>query len=127
MLALFTSLKTAQFWLKAAPYLVIAAAVLSGILWVHHMQSTIAKQDQQINTLAVNLKAEQQARARDVAGLTTLTQGLARVSADSAKDAQALSETIDAKSPHPVSPELGAFLDRLRTADTPAAVARATK
>jgi hypothetical protein len=127
VIAAFAALKTARFWLKAAPWIAAVVATLALVAWVHGMQAIIAKQSNQINTLAVNLRAEQDGRKRDVQGLTVLAQGLAKISTDSAKDTAILGATIDAKNPKPVSHELAAFLGRLRDADSAAAVVQAAK
>jgi peptidoglycan hydrolase CwlO-like protein len=111
------SLKTAQFWLKVAPWVVSAIALIGVVLWVRGMQSTIEEQREQISDLSGNLKSETAARERDVAGLTALAQGLAAAATTTKRDAQILSETIDAAHPTPSSPALAAFLASLRAAD----------
>jgi hypothetical protein len=109
------------------PYIAIGLAVAGFYLWVTGMQHTIAKQNAQINTLAVNLRAEQVARSKDVAGLTVLAKGTAAIAVDTARDATALQETVSAQNAKPSSPELAAFLGRLRDADSAAAVVQAAK
>jgi hypothetical protein len=74
----------------------------------------IAKQGAQIEALKIELDAEKAARQRDVQGLTTLAEGIIDASSARSLDETALRETIDAHNPKPVSPELAAFLDRLR-------------
>jgi hypothetical protein len=117
MITVFAALKTARFWLRATPYIVAVAILIGFVLWIRGMQSTIADQSSQINKLAVNLRTEQVARAKDVAGLTTLSSGLLAASSAKDKDQAALQETIDAAHPTPVSAGLAALLGCLRQAD----------
>jgi hypothetical protein len=111
------SLLTLPRLLKAAPWIVAGLALLGVVLWVRGMQATITKQRGQINELAVNLKAEQSARQRDIAGLTTLATGLAKVATDNKRDSSILAETIDRANPAPSSDQLRKFLNSLREAD----------
>jgi hypothetical protein len=106
----------ARYW----PALGIAGALLIGWLYVSHLRSTVETQADEINTLAVNLRAEQDARKRDVAGLTTLSKGLTQVATDTKRDATILAETINASNPAPASPRLSDFLRGLREADAAA-------
>ncbi|WP_420140192.1 hypothetical protein [Sphingomonas sp.] len=99
------------------PWIAGAIAILTFYLWIHSMQAKIARQDAQINTLAMNLKAEQAARAKDVAGLTALSSGLLAASSAKSADQKALSETIDATNPTPVSAGLASLLGCLREND----------
>jgi len=100
------------------PYLAAGLVVLGFVLWIHGMQAKIAKQAGQITTLQTDLATEQQARQRDVAGLTSLSSGLLAASSAKDKDQAALQETIDATHPAPVSPGLAALLGCLRAADS---------
>lgn len=103
---------------KFGPWMLLALALLGIILWIHGMQSTIADQKTQIGTLTVNLQNEQAERKADVAGLTTLSQGLVAASSAKASDQAALSGTIDVANPPAASPALAGFLACLRDADT---------
>lgn len=104
--------------LKALPWLALAGILIAAYLWIHGMQSTIADQKTQIGTLTVNLQTEQAERKADVAGLTTLSQGLVAASSAKASDQAALSGTIDVANPPAASPALAGFLACLRDADT---------
>jgi len=111
------SLKTAQFWLKGAPYLAIAAAVLAGWLYVSGLQATVKEQRGQMYDLSVQLKTETAARQRDVAGLTILSSGLVAASSAKQKDQEALSNAIDVQHPQPVSAGLSRLIECLRAND----------
>jgi len=94
----------------------LLAAILIGLaaFTLNKMVNKIADQGKQIAQLETDLKTEQDARKADVAGLTTLSRGVVAASSARALDDKVLSETIDAKNPHPSSPELSNFLDGLR-------------
>ncbi len=104
--------------LKALPWLALASILMAAYLWIHGMQSTIADQKTQITTLTVNLQTEQAQRKADVAGLTTLSQGLVAASSAKASDQAALTGTIDVANPPAGSPALAGFLACLRAEDT---------
>jgi len=118
LLARWFGAKAAGWIADLLPYVLGAAVVLAGYLWIHGMQSTIADQKTQIGTLQTNLQAEQAARKADVAGLTTLSQGLVAASSAKASDQAALTGTIDVANPPAASPALAGFLACLRDADT---------
>jgi hypothetical protein len=105
----------------------LAVAILIGlaVFTIKSGINKIAKQGAQIEALRRDLAAEVEGRKRDVQGLTVLTQGMVGASSARALDEEALRESIDAKNPQPVSPDLGRFLDRLR-AGTPEAPAAST-
>ena len=84
-----------------------AFAIKSGI-------NKIESQGRDIQRLETSLAAEKQARERDVAGLTVLTEGIVAASSARAMDEETLRETIDARNPQPASPGLGRLLDGLR-------------
>ncbi|WP_419827646.1 hypothetical protein [Sphingomonas sp.] len=111
---------------RAGPWLLIAALAGGLALWTHGMQRTIAAQATTIAGVRADLAAEQAARRRDIAGLTTLAQGLAAAAVETKRDATILSETIDHANPAPASPGLAALMRGLREADTAAGVQRAT-
>lgn len=124
MLAILASIKTARFWLKAAPYLLILAAVAGLVLWINGMRSKIDAQAARITAqdvryagLEVKFETEKQARTRDVAGLTALSSGLVAASSAKQRDQEALSHAIDVQHPQPVSAGLSALLTCLRAAD----------
>jgi hypothetical protein len=81
----------------------------------------IDAQGRQISQLKTDLATEKQARERDVRGLTVLSQGITAAASARAIDEKILGETINASNPKPVSPDLGRFLDGLRSADAPPA------
>ncbi|MDH7638975.1 hypothetical protein [Sphingomonas oryzagri] len=118
ILARWIGAKAAAWLADLLPYILIGAACLGAFLWIHGMQTTIADQKTQIGTLQINLSAEQAARKADVAGLTTLSQGLVAASSAKASDQAALTGTIDVANPPAASPALGAFLACLRDADS---------
>lgn len=100
-----------------APYVAAALVVIGFVLWIRGMQHKIEEQKVSISHLKDDLAAEQQARQRDVAGLTSLSSGLLAASSAKDKDQAALQETIDATHAVPVSPGLAALLGCLRAAD----------
>lgn len=111
---------------RVGPYLLVGALAVVFVLWVHGMQRTIAALKVSDAHLSDELAAEAAARRRDVAGLTTLAQGMAAAAVDTKRDATILSETIDHANPSPASPGLAALMRGLRQADTAAGVQRAT-
>lgn len=111
---------------RVGPYLLVGALAVVFVLWVHGMQRTIAVQAATISSVRSDLANEQAARRRDVAGLTTLAQGMAAAAVDTKRDATILSETIDHANSAPASPGLAALMRGLREAETAAGVQRAT-
>jgi hypothetical protein len=81
----------------------------------------IARQGAQIEALERDLAAEKAARERDVRGLTVLAQGITAAATARGMDDEILRETIDARNPQPVSPDLARFLLGLRERDAGAA------
>ncbi len=97
----------------------LAALILIGLA-AFAIKSGIDKidaQGQQIATLQTALASEKQARERDVAGLTTLAQGMTAAASARGMDEEVLRATIDSQHPSPVSPGLAAFLSGLRARD----------
>ncbi|MET0439144.1 MAG: hypothetical protein ABW043_16790 [Devosia sp.] len=99
------------------PWIAGLVAVVGVVLWIRGMRAEIADLKVSNSHLNEAIQAEKLSRERDVAGLTALSSGLAKVSTDNRKDAAILAETIDAKNPAPSSPGLAALLDGLRAAD----------
>lgn len=110
---------------RIGPYLLVAALAAALVLWVSNLQSRLARAEASAKETAIALHDEQIARARDVAGLTTLARGTAAAAVETKRDTAILQETIGNATPQPASPALASFLDRLRQADTAAAVQRA--
>lgn len=87
-----------------------AFAIRSGI-------NKIEAQGARIAGLERDLASEKAARQRDVAGLTTLAQGITAAASARGLDEEVLRNEIDTRNPSPVSPELARFLDGLRRND----------
>ncbi len=99
------------------PYLVIAAAVLAGWLYVRGLQATVEAQRTELASVKSDLAAEKSARTRDVAGLTALSSGLVAASSARQQDQKALTNAIDVQHPQPVSDGLARLLGCLRAGD----------
>jgi hypothetical protein len=108
--ALMFGLSSLKLGLGIGALILIALFALSIKLGINK----IAAQGKEIATLKTDLATEKAARQKDVQGLTVLAQGMIAASSARALDERTLGETINASNPNPVSPDLGAFLDRLR-------------
>jgi hypothetical protein len=118
-----------SIYAKLGVGLAVLVAIGLAVFAIHSAIDKIDKQGQQIASLKTELETEKDARKRDVAGLTALSQGVVAAANAHAVDEQILAETIDAKNPKPSSPGLTDFLNGLRASDAnraaPAGPARA--
>lgn len=96
---------------------IVAALLVAGIVVIRWQSGKIDDQAERIATLQLDLKAESQARQRDVAALTLLTRNLIEAHKASAIDREVLSDAIKSHPVQPASPALDALLDGLREAD----------
>lgn len=76
--------------------------------------STIEDQSRKIAQLETDLATEQNLRASDVAGLTTLVDGLVVNTRKSAEDQGAIEYALDKAHPSPLSPFMRAYFECLR-------------
>lgn len=111
LLARWIGAKWAGLIADLLPFLAVAAAVWWGYSEFIHVQHKLAQTEQA-------LAAEKQAREHDVAGLTALARGQAKVAEQSRTDQKILAETVNASAPQPSSPALVALVNGLRAADS---------